>query len=236
MSFFASVAGFQIVSGSLTIPLVGTWTADLQLAGEESLSGSVSVVVGNLTLAGCVYRSESYGGQTMCRLVGGAGGWRQQVKAQGYGSSNGIMLSTVLNDAASAAGEQINIANDQSIGNGYARFAFDQSVASDVLWHMIGLGFLSSWYVAPSGVTMTAAWPSAAVQTPFTVTEQKTDAGVAVIATEDYVSWLPGCTFSSPLLSGTFTNAGVHYEWKPDGTFRFEVFTQTSSTSRCGPR
>lgn len=230
MSFFSSVAGFPIVAGQLTLPLIGVWTADLQLQGEESLSGTVSVVIGNLTLLGSVYRSESYGGQTMCRLVGGAGEWRQQVKAQGYGSSNGIMLSTVLNDAASAAGEQINIANDQSIGNGYARFAFDQSVASDVLWHMISLGFLSSWYVAPSGVTMTAAWPSAAVQTPFTVTEQKTDAGVAVIATEDYVSWLPGCTFTSPLLSGTFTSSGVHYEWKPDGTFRFEVFTQTSAT------
>jgi hypothetical protein len=227
---FATVAGYQVVSGSLLIPTIGVWTADLQLAGEEPVSGTVSVVIGNLTLLGTVYRSETYGGQTKCRLVGGYGGWRTQIQAQGYGSTSGVKLSALLGDAATACGEQVNVSNDQSIGNGYARINLDTSVASDVLWQMVDLGFITAWYVDPTGVTQTVAWPTSPIASSFTVADQRTDEGVVVIATEDYLSWMPGCTFTAPQLSGSFTNAGVHYVWDPGGVFRFEVMTQTSST------
>jgi hypothetical protein len=230
MSYFASVGGFQIVSGSLIVPLVGAWTADLVLAGEETLSGKVSVVIGNLTLAGAVYRSEAYGGQTKCRLVAGAGGWRTPIPVQGYGSPNGIMLSALLDDAAAACGETVNVSNDQSIGNGYARVSFASSVASDVLWHMIDLGFIPAWYVDVNGTTQTQAWPSSTVGTPFVPSNQDPAHGQIDIATEDYASWLPGCSFTHPLLSGTYTSAGVEYHWDDGGTFRFKVLTQTSST------
>jgi|HubBroStandDraft_1064217.scaffolds.fasta_scaffold03928_3 hypothetical protein len=230
MSFFSAVNGYQIVCGSLVIPLVGVWTADLTLANAPTLSGKVSVTIGNLTLAGTVYRSEQYGNQVKCRLVGGAGGWRSSIPVQGYGSSNGIMMSTVLNDAAAACGETVNVANDQSIGNGYARVSFDTSVASDVLWHMIDLGFMPAWYVDVNGTTQNVAWPSSTVGTPFLPTSQHPDQGMIEIATEDYASWLPGCSFSHPLLSGTYTSSGVHYVWDEGGKFRFEVLTQTSPT------
>jgi hypothetical protein len=230
MSLFASVASYQIVSGSLMIPLIGAWTADLSLAGEETVSGTVPVVIGNLTLTGTVFRSESYGGQTKVRLVGGYGGWRTPIQPQGYGSSNGIQLSTLLGDAAQACGEKLNVAASVSIGNGYARCAFGTSVAGDLLWHMIDLGFIPSWYVDPTGMTQVQTWPSSAVTTPFTPTAQHPDQGMIEVATEDYVSWMPGCTFSSPLLSTTYTSSGVHYVWDDAGKFRFEVLTQTSQT------
>jgi hypothetical protein len=87
MSVFASVAGYPVVAGKLLIPAVGIWTADLHLSAIGTVSGAVSVAIGNLTLAGFVYRQDSYGGQTRVRLVGGAGGWRTLVPSQGYGSS-----------------------------------------------------------------------------------------------------------------------------------------------------
>jgi hypothetical protein len=129
-------------------------------------------------------------------------------------------------------GEKINVANDQTIGNAYVRVAFDTSVAGDALWQMKAQGFIPSWYVAPSGVTMTASWPATPVSTPFTVTDQKPDEGVVEIATEDYAAWMPGCTFTNPLLNSPQSSAGVHYVWGNDGKFRFEVLTATGTTDR----
>ena len=222
MTYFSSVVGASVIEGSLLIPLVGMWTADLYLASDQSLSGSVPVVIGNLTLQGSVIRSQSYGGQTRVRLVGGAGGWRKEVGAQGYGSGAGVLLSTVLGDVAQACGESIAIAADRTIGPGYARWA---DVASDVLWQLLGQGILASWYVDPKGVTQVKPWPTTTVTTPFTVTDQRPDEGVVVVATEDYAAWLPGSTFVSPLVAGTLTNLGAHYIWQKNGKFRFEVMT-----------
>ena len=232
MSFFASVNNLQIVAGSLMIPLVGAWTADLTLATQQAVSGAATVVIGNLTLQGTVYRSEPYGGQIKARLVGGAAGWRKPIPSQGYGTGGGVKLGTVLRDAAKACGETINVTNDTTIGNAFVRVAFSTSVAGDVLWQMIAQGFIPAWYIAPSGVTQTKAWPASSVSTPFTVTDQKPDEGMVEIATEDYASWMPGCTFTNPLLSGTYASAGVHYVWTGDGKFRFEVLTATGDGDR----
>lgn len=232
MSLFASVNGLQIVSGSLLIPLVGAWTADLQLAGATPISGGAAVVIGNLTLFGTVFRADVYGGQVKARIVGGYGGWRTPIKSQGYGTRSGVKLSTILQDAASACGEQINVPNDTTIGNAYVRVAFGTSVAGDALWQMVAQGFIPAWYVAPSGVTMAQSWPTQAVATPFTVTDHRPDEGVVVVATEDYVSWMPGCTFASPFLASPQASAGVHYVWTDDGQFRFEVLTSGDDGDR----
>lgn len=229
MSFFASANGQQIVSGTLLIPLVGVWTADLQLAASQALTGPVSVVIGNLTLQGFAYRSQSYGGQTRARLVGGYGGWRKPIPAQGYGTNQGVKLSTVLQDAATACGEQVSIFADVTVGQAFARVAFASSVASDVLWQMIALGLMDAWYVAPSGVTQTGPWPETTVATPFIPSDQRPDEGLISIATEDYASWMPGASFTHPLLTGSYTSAGVQYVWDDEGQFRFEVLTGTTN-------
>jgi hypothetical protein len=231
MSYFASVNGLQIVGGLLVVPLVGVWTADLYLATSQEVSGSVQVVIGNLTLQGFVYRSETYGGQVRARLVGGYGGWRTPIAAQGYGSTQGVKLSTVLQDAAAACGEQLQVFADVTIGQAFVRAAFVSSVASDVLWQMLALGYMSAWHVNPEGATVTGPWPTTAVSTPFMPTDQRPEEGLVEIATEDYASWMPGATFSHPLLHGTYTSAGVQYVWDEEGTFRFEVLTATT-----GPR
>ena len=131
----------------------------------------------------------------------------------------------MIQDAAQAAGEKINVPNDTTIGNAYTRL---HGIASDTLWEMIAQGFIPAWYIDPSGVTQAASWPSSAISTPFTVTDQRPDEGLVVIATEDYASWMPGCTFTNPLLDGNYTSGGVNYVWSNDGTFRFEVLTGTT--------
>lgn len=222
MSFFATCGGLPVVGGSLLVPLVGAWTADLYLATDQAVGGIATVTIGNLTLQGFVIRSDPYGGQTKARLVGGYGGWRKTVDRQGYGSAGGVKLSHVLGDVASACGERVRVAQDQTIGPAYTRA---DAPASDVLWELVARGTIPAWYVAPSGVTQVTAWPATSVQSPFTVTEQRPDEGLVVVATEDYAAWLPGCSFTAPQLHGTQHNAGVNYVFDNDGTFRLEVLT-----------
>lgn len=227
---FASVNGFPIVSGELLIPACGAWTLDVRLqTAESSLApgSKVIVVIGNLTLQGTAYRASAYGGQTAVRAVAGAAGWRTPISAQGYGSPSGVGLSTILSDAATLCGETVNVPNDVPVGNAFARVAFASSVAGDVLWQMVQLGKIPAWHVDSTGTTQAAAWPATTISTPFTATEQRPDHGVIHIATEDYASWMPGCSFASPTLDQSYTSAGVHYVWTPDGKFRFEVLTQS---------
>ena len=221
--FSASVNGFQVVGGSLLVPLIGAWSADLSLASDAPLAGPVSVVIGNLTLAGFVIRSAPYGGQTRVRLVGGRGGWRRVIPGQGYGGG-GVSLAHVLGDAAAACGEQIVAPPGPTL----PAFVRLDGPASDVLWQCLGQGLIPAWYVAPSGITQATAWPATTIVTPFTVTDQRPDEGRITIASEDYAAWMPGCSFTNPLLSGTFTSAGVVYTFDNEGTFRFEVLTGTT--------
>jgi hypothetical protein len=221
-AYFASVNGNQIVSGSLLIPLVGAWTADLHLATDAALTGAVVVVIGNLTLHGSVYRSSSYGGQTRARIVAGAGGWRSVIGKQGYGSRSGVKVSHVLQDAAGACGETVNVAKDMTIGNAYTRA---EGNASDALWQMVAQKYIPSWHIDAAGVTQVTPWPASPVTTPFTPVDHRPDEGIVTIATEDYAAWMPGCTFSSPLLTGSYSSGGVEYVFDNDGKFRFLVLT-----------
>jgi hypothetical protein len=182
-----------------------------------------------------VYRSDPYGGQVRARLVGGFGGWRQRVQSQGYGTPTGIKLSTVLHDVARLVGEAVQVDADVGIGNAFVRVNFTTSVASDVLWQMLAQAFIPAWRIDPAGTTQLTPWPTVKIITPFTVTDQKPDEGVVTIATEDYASWMPGAQFTSPLVEGTFTSAGVHYVWDNDGKFRFEVLTADAGDRVLGP-
>ena len=224
---FSAVNGIPIVDGELLIPAVGAWTLDVRLATSQEVSGPIEVTIGNLTIQGTAYRSSAYGGQTAIRAIAGAGGWRTQIPPQGYGNPAGVPLTMVLNDAARACGEQINVPSGGTIGLGFARVNFATSVAADTLWQMIALQKIPAWYVDVKGVTQAAAWPATTISTPFTPTDHRPDHGIVTVATEDYASWMPGCTFSSPLLDQSYTSAGVHYVWTPDGQFRFEVLTQS---------
>lgn len=224
---FATLNGVPIVAGSLIIPLIGMWTADIELATDMAETGAATIVLGNLTLVGTVVRSSPFAGQTRARAVGGAGGWRTQIPAQGYSNSSGVALSMVLNDAALACGETANIPNDTTIGPFYARPA-DAAVFSLRT-------FCPAWYVDTSGVTQIAPWPVVVVGSPFTVIDQRTDEGIVTIATEDYASWLPGASFQSDTLNATFQCAGVEYIFDNDGKFRLQVLTDPTADRVLGP-
>jgi hypothetical protein len=224
---FATLNGANIVSGTLVVPLVGMWTADIAIATGAAETGAATIVLGNLTLAGTIYRADPFAGQTRARIVGGAGGWRQPIASQSYGLQSGIQLSSVLEDAASLVGETVNVPNDVVIGPFYVRPA---DLASFTLRQ-----FCPAWYIDTAGVTQIASWPVTVVGSSFLVTSQRPDEGMVEIATEDYASWLPGASFTAPNLEGAFQSAGTVFAFASDGTFRLQVLTDTAVDRVLGP-
>jgi hypothetical protein len=221
---FAALNGVPIVGGTLAVPLVGMWTADLRLASDQVQTGAASVTLGNLSLVGTIYRSSPFAGQTRARVIGGAAGWRSQVPAKAYGVTSGVSLKMILTDVATEVGESVSLPADTTVGPFYSRPA---DLASFTL-----RTFCPAWYIDTSGVTQIASWPVATVSTPFTVIDQRPDEGYVTIATEDYASWMPGASFTSDTLATTFQSAGSIYTFNEDGTFRFQVLTNDSGDDR----
>lgn len=218
MSLFASLGGLPVTGGSLTIPKYGIWSGDVIVTEEEVIPTQTSIVIGNLTMACAVYRQAIYGGSTACRIVGGALGWRKTVSARQYALNSGVKLSLVLGDVASEVGESVSVPNDTIVGTMFTRM---NGPASDVLRLLAG----SDWYVDNAGVTQIQAWPTVVVGSEFVITDQDGARGRITVATEDYATWMPGCTFTAPQLDGVFENGGVEYKFSSDGTFRFDVLT-----------
>jgi hypothetical protein len=213
MAAFANVNGQGTVSLNLAIPLYGLWVADVALAlGTAIATGPVTLTLGNMTLTGAVYRQNVFAGQVKARIVGGAGGWNQKVEARGYNNPSGVLLSMVVGDAASEVGESVSIAQDQVIGNFYARFA---DKASRVLAAVGG----PSWWVDSSGVTHIGPRPTPTIMSAFVVEDYRPNTGELVISTEDYASWQPGASFTSAT-TGTQTVASVRHEMHEKATMK----------------
>lgn len=217
MSFFATANGGRVTTLSLGIPLLGLWMADITIADPDTLTTSpVTLVVGNLSLVGAVVRQGAFAGLQRARLVGGYGGWRKTVHAQGYSNPAGIKLSTVMLDAAAACGEQVKVQTDSTIGTAFVR---ENAPASRLLSHFAPGG----WYVDALGVTQMGARAPVTIGSPFTVLDFDPGPGSLNIATEDYASWAPGATFSGPTVPTPQTVSFVRLDTDDDGIARLSV-------------
>lgn len=97
--------GEIVFSGTISMPLMGAWVADLVVDNPDGFAGACEVkIAGGLTLKGTVARGGAWFGATHVRVVGGAGGLNKKARAQHYRSTR---IRTVLGDLARAAGETI---------------------------------------------------------------------------------------------------------------------------------
>lgn len=203
---FFSVNGERVVSGVITVPYYGPWNAELVLAvtDDHDPGSPATITLGNLTMKGTVSRSAGFSGSRSMRIIGGAAGWRKKIAAKGYSHDAGVKLSTVLQDAASAAGEKIVVSDERIIGTAYAR---RNDLAESVLKHHVA----GQWWIDNDGVTQTKARPSGPIASVFTVINYSGSKGRFEIATEAYADWMPGRSFSSPVLTDPQTISSVSF-------------------------
>ena len=213
---FATANGTRIITASLSIPLYGIPVCDLLIPTLDPLTTPVSVTFGNFTQVMGVYRQGYFGGSQYARLVGGYAGWRTTIASQAYNNAGGLMLSLILGDAASAAGEQIKIATDSSVGTFYVR---ENAPAQRLLRQLGG----PLWWIDPTGVTQVGPRTSVAITSPFTVVSYDAAPGQYEIATEDYASWLPSNTFTGPTLTGVQTISLTRLDVDNNGKLRLHV-------------
>jgi hypothetical protein len=213
---FSTCNGFRISTGSICIPLYGTWAGDVKVITPETITNPVTLSFGNLTLMGHVYRSGAFSGIQYVRLVGGAGGWRQTVQAQAYSNPNNVKLSTVLGDAAAAVGEQVNVVTDTTLGSFYIR---ENAPAERLLRQLAG----PLWWMNPAGVTQIGPRSSSAISTAFLVETWDAGTNKFLISTEDYASWMPGNTFTAPTVPNSQTISMTYLGVDDKGTLRLTV-------------
>lgn len=218
MTDWSTINGERTVAGSLYVPAYGTWVADVALALIADITGRVTLTVGNLSLVGSIVRAGTYAGSRTYRLVGGAGGWRQDMPARSYVRSAGVPASMVLGDIATECGETIADAPTTILGTSFVRLA---GMASRTL-----ASLAPRWYVDTQGVTRVGSRPSSPIRSEFVPTNRNGGAGVVEVATEDPAAWMPGRTFTSPLLSSSLlTVSASRFSWRLNGRARVDVVT-----------
>lgn len=166
---FATLNGAAVFEGTISIPRVGAWHADLSINSETILAGRATLVIdGGLTLAGTANRSGVWQGTSKLNLVGGADGLRKMARPQHYQQAT---LRMVLLDLLAVAGEKLAASSDaatlaltfphwttmgQSVGRMIGALVADSRIANDVAWRLLPDGSL--WVGAER-------WPDSGLKT-----------------------------------------------------------------------
>ena len=202
MTAFAALNEHRISTGTIVIPWVGLWSADVMLDSTATLSGLVTLTLGTLSLVGSIFRQADWAGALRLRLIGGHGGWLKTLPPSGYNLITGVQLSTVLGDAARDVGETVKLASDRSLGNFYTR---EEAPAERLLNRLS-----STWYVRPDGSTYVGDRASGEIVSQFDVLSYDGGRGSALVGVTDaYADWTPGRTFRSAQITTPFQIGAV---------------------------
>lgn len=219
----ATLAGLRATSANVQIPEWGCWYADASLDGEHTLSGQVDLVIADLTLRGTVIAGGPSKGRSHYRIVSGKAGWGKALPSKAYANDAGVKLATVLGDAASGAGENLDastVSSSDRVGPSYVRPA---GPAVRVIEHLAP----RNWYVGEDGITRIGK--RAAKTLPAGVTHGPVDPArrTVTLAGESIASILPG------LVVDGMTATDVQHEIGAEGGLRSTVWGRSfTSTSR----
>lgn len=208
MTLFAQLAGVQVLSGQIVIPYMGAPHADVTLSKEAALAASgLTLILGKFAMKCSPWRTPiAFQGKTQVRLIGGAGGWRKVIPAEGYALSNGtqLKLSFILGACAKLVGETlvVDASFERVIGTHYARDKASASVNLNTLAP-------SSWYIGLDGVTRIGARAATAVTSPFTIVSFDGARGAMTIATDFPEDIIPGRTLKGTTIAKPITIGGV---------------------------
>lgn len=207
---YVTVGGVPCSSGHLVVPLAGIWTLEAALASDavDTADGApVVATFGDLALVGTVFRGGNFSGQGQLRVVGGHGGWRNDVPPKYYHSPHGLRSSDMAADAARAVGEVMAAAAPGSPGVRWVRPGGPDSPASLVLQILC-----PGWWVGFDGRT----WPTPRPQGQMTAglnviqDEASLSEGLVTCAPDSLASVLPGASFTTPTVQDRTAVLVVH--------------------------
>jgi hypothetical protein len=166
----AELNGLPVIRGSIHMPQLGAWTADLVLDTPNDVIGAATLVLdGGLSLAGFAARSGQFQATEYVRLIGGAGGLTKQARIQHYRNTT---VRAVVSDLVRAAGETLSSTAEVAT-LGLQLLAWTQwaqpvgaaltSIASDRR-----NGGAVAWRVLPDGTIWIGreTWPDAGLRAP----------------------------------------------------------------------
>ena len=184
-----TVNGKRCSTARLTCPDWGAWWLDCNLTEPEALAGQVAIVFAGQAMQGTVIAGGAIDGRAAYRIVGGRGGWGKVIPKKSYLDDNGVKASTVISDAASAAGESVDGVPATRMGPHYARAEGTASAALNVIAPR-------AWRVDFDGVTRFGKRPAQSFARADALTGRELAAGVYTIATDDTTGLVPGVTIN----------------------------------------
>jgi hypothetical protein len=166
----ATVNGVPVIRGTINMPLLGAWTADVVADSDEAMTGSAAIVLdGGLTLQGSIVRGDVFVGSLYLRIVGGAGGLMKASRVQDYRQTT---VRGVASDLVRVAGERLSTTADasvlgtqliawtqvaQPVGSALTSLASDRRFGGAVAWRVLPDG--SIWFGRET-------WPDAGLTAP----------------------------------------------------------------------
>lgn len=182
-----SIEGYDVSAAVVQIPGWGAWW--LEASTPEALvldiGQRVTCQVADVELRGTVVSGGAVDGRSAYRVVGGAGGWAQDLPAKSYTKTPGVRVSEVLVDAASEAGETLGPLPGTVLGRHFVREAGPA--------HRVLNGLApQAWYIDALGVTQFGARPAVAWTGEGSIVRRDRAVGVVEIETDELAQLVPG--------------------------------------------
>ncbi|MBI2388632.1 MAG: hypothetical protein HYV09_03360 [Deltaproteobacteria bacterium] len=147
---FCSLNGLRVLRGSLTLPRLGRWHADLVVDTNAPLTGRVTTTFGEgaMSFAGTVYRGDVFQDSFHCRIVGGANGLSKELPAKYY---RGVPMRLPLQDLLAECGETLSASADEAVlARLLQKWTRTRGPAAHALAELADLGE-ASWRFMPNG-------------------------------------------------------------------------------------
>lgn len=192
-----------ILELELRIPRHGVAKGSVIADAAELLTGTQTLIIGNLSLVGTVERAAVVDGRAVYDWTAGAGGWGREITiARCYESSIGVLRNTVIAELAADLGETTRAEADDTRlpGKKYLRplsTAERPITGKDALY---ALGAL--WWVAPDGATVIGQRSGVEGTGDATFAGWEPDHGFVDLIPndDDFLSWMPGNTYRGEVI------------------------------------